>query len=323
MSPALLLVSAVFAASPAYYHPEDVAAKSASFAAAAESSGPAFDAAQSAVSALGRSLEDLDLGVALLGKAAPPELAQWSEATRRAGLAGYLQVQKHVDLLQEDYAKAFEAALDRALPRVSAGYDVVVCQARRSFGPAGASASACKGEDLNAALARALDADAALARELAAISAVPWPTPQAPSAAQPVVALSGTARWISASELARAFYKDRLIARKEVLEDAMAPLEEGVDAGEADAIAGAQALRDAWAADLAQDGDALRAAVTAALGRAHADDVGLCANPAVLGGCAGADVTRELLPVLEADKKLNKMIEKYAASHPVNGAMTP
>lgn len=303
-----LLAGAALAAAPAHYHPDDVAKASKLFGTVAESMGPAFEAKQGHLASVGQALAELELGVALLGKAAPAELKQWSDTSRRKVLGERLRLQRHVDLLQDDYGKVFGAALERALPTVSKGFDVKECGASGVLAMMGRKD--CKGEDLNPKLAAAIDQDATLKQELASIAAVEWPSFEAPKAAQPVVALTGTTRWVSGGDVAEALIGARLKDKREALEAELERLlpEEPTEAD----INAAQAKKDAYLAALGKDGDTLRAALTAALGRAEKKggpaQVGWCANPAELGGCPGDEVTAKVLETVSKDKKFAKDI---------------
>lgn len=318
---------------PSYYHPDTVAEQSRRFAESAEQAGAAFDRAQQEVGKLGRALEDLEAGMGLLGPDAPEALRLWTEETRKQGLGQFLVVQRFVDGIQTDYSAAFEAALDRALPVVTranpAGSGVAVCKpSGPRMGPGGGGSRACEGEDISGALARAIDQDAGLARALEEIMNRPWPEVSLPSAPQGVVALTGTERWISGSALVDTFLRERVQLRTEVLEDGQAALEEAIDAGDAEAIAKAKAMKDAYMKGLAEDGAVLRAATAEALARgarksSAPDQIGVCANPSALGGCPGENVTSASLELLEADKKLVRTLEAYLRSHPVEGAASP
>ena len=116
MSPTLplLLAGSSLAQPVGYYHPDDVAARSKVFVAAAEQMAPAFDAAQQKLGGLGRGLQTLEVGDALLGTRVPADFADWSRAQRKAVTVQFLQVQRHVDLVQDDFGGVFGAALERA-----------------------------------------------------------------------------------------------------------------------------------------------------------------------------------------------------------------
>lgn len=295
------------AAPPAYYHPDDIAAKSTSFAAASQVVGPKFDAGQKEVERLGKSVDRLELGAALLGATAPPELGAWASTARRQLSGQYLRLQKHVGLIQDDFSTVFGAALERALPVVTAGTSARVCASSKVASMMGTSD--CTGQSLNAALAAALDKDAALARDLKDIEAVEWPTVRLDAAPQAVVAVTGTARWVSVWAVAEKFEAARLLEHENALQAAL----EGLDGGTSDAagLAAAQAAKQAYTAAVGADGETLRAAAVAAVARQKSAPAewGWCANPKGLGGCAGEDVTVAVLELLAADRKFLKAVE--------------
>ncbi|MDP2308855.1 MAG: hypothetical protein Q8P18_22730 [Pseudomonadota bacterium] len=302
------LYTPAFAAEVAHYHPNDVAKKSAVFAKVADTMGPAFEERQGRIAVLGTALAELELGVGLLGPAAPAEVRSWSTMTRRKVVGETLRLQRHVDLLQEDYGRVFGAAVGRALPTVGKGFDVKECGATGVLAMMGKKN--CPGTDLNPKLGAALDADAALARELADIASVEWPMFEAPKAGQPVVALTGTTRWVSGGALAGALIGSHVAALQDGLEsqlDRMMP-----DEPTEEDVKKAQALKDAYLAALGNDGEVLRTALVAALARAEKKggpaQVGWCANPALLGGCPGEDVTASVIATLQEDKKFTKAI---------------
>ena len=321
----LLGVAPVQAAGkPAYYHPDDVAGASERFGQAATAVGPAFEKAQTELARLGRALESLEQGMALLGEQAPAALATWAETTRRTVSVQYLQTQRHVDLLQDDYANVFSAALERAITTVGKGYTLKECaptsgssvtSLMRAGG--GRASVQCEGEDLNARITEAVDRDAVLAANLDEINGIEWPSIGISPAPQPAAPLLGTAgpRYVQIDVLAERYFAARLDTHRERYEDAIAPLEEDIDSGAADAIQQAAGHREAYLRALASDGATLTAALQASLGKAAKKDaslrdLGLCANPAALGGCAGEDATEAVVRALQADKKFSKAMEK-------------
>ena len=227
-------------------------------------------------------------------------------------------VQRHVDQIQDGYAGAFGDALQRAIDAQS-DYTISECASgsglsammRRS------SAGTCEGEDLNAALAAALDSDAALKSSLSGLTGGAWPQIGLEGQTQPAVAITGTGRDVNVAALADALIGDLLDVRLENFEDSLAPLEEAIDAGDEAAIAQAAQLKEAYRAQLAEDGAALLSAVTDAIERAgkknDVDGISLCANPAGLGGCGGTEASNEVYQLIEADKKLQKAIGKMGS----------
>ena len=315
MTPALLLVLLPLAqaAPAAWYSPDEVAAQSQVFAQSADALAPHFDEVQQQLARFGRGVEALDANLAMHGAVAPAELRYWSAKTRRSLTGQYMQIQRHVDLLQEDMSNTFGSALERQLKALAGQYDIKEC-ARSGLGAmmgpnrsAGRSGGNCEGEDLNARLGKALDADAGLRKAAEEIAAIPWPGVGAEPHSEAPVSLTGTATWVDAHRISRTFADAALDRRREALEDALAPMEDELDAGEAKAVAEGQRLREAYEAGLAKDGEALRSALTGALERAAKKGgpkgVGLCLVPHELGSCEGQDVTAQVLPLLEGDRK--------------------
>ena len=310
MSAALFLVGAALAGEPAHYHPDDIAKASKVFGAVAASMGPAFEDSQSRIGVLGAALTELELGVGLLGAEAPTELVAWSLTTRKKVVGETLRLQRHVDLLQEDYGRVFGAAVERALPTVGRGFDLRVCGATGVLAMIGKKD--CAGTDLNPKFASSIDIDTTLARDLADIASVEWPSFEEPKAAASVVALTGSVRWVSGGVAAQALLGARVATLQEDLErklDQLLP-----DAPTKDDLVLAQAEKTAYLATLGADGQVLRAAIQGALARAAKKggpaEVAWCANPVSLGGCPGEDATQQVLDLLGADKKFLKEIAR-------------
>lgn len=302
----LALVSLGGTPAPAYYHPDDIAARSARFAEAARAIEPAFARAEKEGDRYGEALTSLELGVALLGGDAPKELVDWADATRRSLTGQFLRVQKFSGLVQDDFSGVFGAAMERALPTVTKGYAAVECQATGIA--AMMRRSTCVGTDLNLELAKAIDADATLKQEVASILSLEWPTVTVEPRAWAPVALTGTRTWVRGSMVARALVAERLDARLDAFERALDPLSDGLDARDPAAVEKAGVEKQKYLAGLGEEGRALRTAIAAALARGEkkggATEVGWCANPPALGGCAGEDVTEPVLTALRADRKL-------------------
>ncbi len=304
--------AAALAADPGHYHPDDIAAQSKRFDQAAQSMGPAFDQAQQALTRLSTALETLDAGVLLVGDRAPADLVAWAGSTRTQVTGQYLRLQRHVDLLQEDYGEQFGAALARALAAEPADRKLLEC------GATGISAivgkKSCPGVDLNGVLAARVDADPALGQAVTEIAAVPWPEIGVQAQAFPPVAITGTARWVSAEALFAKVASGTVDRRGLVLEDALDPLLDRMEAGDADALAEGRAARAAYARGLAEDGTLLVTAMQDTLAKAEKRGgpaaVGLCVVPTLLGGCTGEDATAAVLATLEADKRFDKAVAR-------------
>jgi len=307
MSPTLSLVLAASAvAQPlGHYHPDDVAARSKVFVAAAEQMGPAFESAQQQLGGLGRGLQSLEVGSALLGTRVPDGFAGWSQAQRKTVTGQFLQVQRHVDLVQDDFGGVFGTALERAitaqgssLQECTKGTGVQALMRRPGAG--------CPGEDRNGALARALDSDAQLKSDVAEILAIPFPELGVESRAWTPVPLTGTERWVSAAALADAHARPALERASAALEARLAPLEARMTSGDASAVTEAAAARAAYEAELAAAGVTLLDAAQRALEKAGSGGVGVCPNAETFGGCTGTDATATVLGLLAADKRFMK-----------------
>jgi hypothetical protein len=302
----LLLAGAALAQPVGHFHPDDVAARSKVFVGAAEKMGPAFEGAQQELGALGRGLQELEIGAAVLGARVPGGFADWSTAQRRTVTGQFLQVQRHVDLVQEDFGGVFGTALSRALDaeggalkECTKGTGVQALMRRPGAG--------CPGEDRNGALARALDADTSLQGDVTEILDIPFPALGVDERAWAPVPLTGAARWVSAAGLANRFAGAALEREAAALEVQLAPLEARIAAGDATAVAEAAKARDGYEAALATAGTSLLDAATKALDKAGAGDVGVCPNAAAFGGCAGEDASKALLQTLAADKRFTKV----------------
>lgn len=302
------LYSSAFAGTPAFYHPDDIAAKSTQFAAASEAVGPKFEAGDKQVEQLGKATGRLELGTALLGAKATPELQKWTSDTRRQVTGQYLRLQKHVELIQGDFSNVFGAALNRVLPGLTAGKDARECAA--SGVAAMMHRTDCTGEDLNASLAAALDKDTKLQTNLQEILSVEWPAVAITPQAQATVAVTGAERWVSIWALGERFAKTKLTDRETTLDAALEALSDSLEAREKGALDAAEAARKQWSTDVGADGDALRSAAEATLAKQKSAPTawGWCANPKSLGGCVGEDATTSVIDLLAADKKFSRIV---------------
>ncbi len=308
----LLLLSSIAFAGEAWYDPDAVAAGSELFVALASEMGPWYEDLQNQMTRTSLALEGLDAAALLAANHADDALGTYSQGLRKQAAHQYLQVQRFADVLAEDTEATFGGALERAVATL--GVTAEPCQARsgavmgpmRGMGGSGG----CEGEDVSADLAALMDQDPALRAAVTEIQGLDWPGFAVEGAPQPIIALTGTDRYVQLDAAAKALIQDRLDTLEMALEDQLAPLEdqltEGAEGGEA-ALAQAQAFRADYEAAVAAEGDRLLVALTAGLKKEPG--VGVCANPAALGGCAGTDVTAELLPVLQEHKKVQKALK--------------
>lgn len=298
---------ATHAESPAgHYHPNDIAAASSVFATAADTVGPRYEAAAGTLKKVGSGLELLELGALSMGTRAPEGLLDWMAGARRQATGEHLRLQRHVDLMGEDYSTEFQAALARVLGEQGTG--LVECGASGIAAMVGGKN--CPGEDANARLAAAIDSDASLQAAIRSIGEVPWPAVSEPSKSWPVVPLTGSGQWVQTGALIRALFPERLQRHQDRLDRALAAISEDESLSAEARLEAAQAERAVYASALAADGKVLFPALTAALekgaGKGAPEEVGLCANAPSIGGCPGTDVTREVVGFLRDNKKFLK-----------------
>jgi len=289
-----------------HYHPDDIAAASKVFAIAAESVGPRYAEAEGKLKTVGAGLAYLELGALTMGDRVPEGLDAWKDDLRRQATGEFIRLQRHVDLMGEDYGTEFGAAMERALGKEGAG--LVECGASGIAAMVGRKD--CPGEDANARIAAAIDQDAALMKAVTSIDAVPWPEVSTPSRTWPVAPITGTSNWVQAGALLKKLFPERLQQHQDDLDRKLVDLEDAIAAGDEAALASAREHRAAYDAALAADGEVLFAAITLALEKGAKKgaptDVGLCANAPSLGGCEGNDITRDVLGFLAEDKRFVK-----------------
>ncbi len=292
---------------PSHYHPDDIAAASKVFAGAAEVVGPRYAQSEKELKQVGGGLEYLELGVFLLGESAPAGISDWMDSIRRQATGEWMRLQKHVDLMGEDYSTEFGAAMERVLGRYGKG-QLVECGASGIAAMVGRKD--CPGKDMNGEIAGQIDKDPALQKAVQSIADVPWPAVSHPSQQWPVVPVTGSENWVQIGALMRTLFPARVELHQDNLDRALEPLEDGLAAGDQGALTKAAQHRADYYAALAADGAVIAAALRASLEKGAKKGapaaVGLCANPPSLGGCAGKDVTRETLQFLQADAKFEK-----------------
>ncbi|MDP6935225.1 MAG: hypothetical protein QGG40_20060, partial [Myxococcota bacterium] len=225
----LALVSGLALAQPwDWYDPNSVARHSKLFTQAAEQLGPLFEETQGEFNQLSLAVGELELGVTLSGQFAPESVIEWSSFNRRTLTWQFLQIQKHVDLLQDDYARIFGNTLERTL----AGEDwagLKECSSKGIQALMGRSSCDGLGVDGSEALARLLDSNANLAHEIDEINAVPWPAVGLSAAPQQAGILTGSDNWFLASTLGNALLSDRIEIEGALLEEALWPLESALE----------------------------------------------------------------------------------------------
>jgi hypothetical protein len=300
----MLLLSLSLAAS-GWYNPDKVASNSETFKRYADAVQPKAGDMESGLAKASLQVQELDLGVNLLGKRAPAELVAYRDAVRKQYAHQGLEAQSFNDWFQDTSSSVFMQALDFAIEDLDGEVKECAPAAGGIAGIAGPGAMAgpkCEGDDLSAQLATALDASTDLTAVVDQLLGEAWPTVALDGQEWEPVALSGTAGYIRIAPLAEALLTEQLDALDAQLERDLRPLDLSDEGDKAKAVA----LRQAYEGDIATQGDRLFDAIAKAT---KDQDLGLCANPPALGGCSGKDRSKELLPTLAQDKKVLKALK--------------
>lgn len=303
--------------STSYYSTDTVAQKSQIFRSYAEELGPNFDRLQQALGRAGQSLEQLELGVLLVGERGGEELKVHLDASRRKANHAFLVAQKHVSLLETDSQQVFEQAMAAVVSTY--GDKLVECtqpSGMGSFGPA-RSQKSCEGKDRSAEIAAQMDKDADLKKEVDSILAVEWPSFAVESKALDAVDVSTSAdagtskQTVSVVYLAQTFLADELAEIEAQLERSLAPIQRELRSAEegrrAELIEQANGLRQAYESAMSEAGERLFGAMEKPLKKKKIT-VAVCPNPASMGGCPGEDVTSEVIEVLKKNKRFQKAL---------------
>ncbi|MCP4915321.1 MAG: hypothetical protein GY913_00215 [Proteobacteria bacterium] len=302
-----LFLTAAFAAEPAHYSADSVASASMTFARYAEALGPKSDALEDAMAVHARSVKEADLGANLVKSRA--DLSDWQAELRGAYVRQGLEASSFSSWIQDASTDVFTQALDQAV----AGFDgeLTECKARSGIaaitGPM-SGPSSCPGQDVSAALAKAMDDNADLNAVVDQLLAETWPTFDLPSGTQATVPLAGDDGTIRIAKVANALMEIQLAALEAELERDLGDLDrelQGPDA--AAALAKAEERRRTYEAQVAAEGEKLMGALEAGLPKAGFD-VSICVNPPAYGGCEGADKTDDVIAWAKTDKKVQKAL---------------
>lgn len=300
----MLLLSLSLAAS-GWYNPDKVASNSETFKRYADSVQPKAAEMESGLAKASLQVQELDLGVNLLGARAPAELVAYRDALRKQYAHQGLEAQSFNDWFQDTSSSVFMQALEFAIEDLDG--DVKECAPAAGgiagiAGPGMMAGPKCDGDDLSETLAVALDASTDLTAVVDQLLGEAWPTVALDGQEWEPVPLSGTTGYIRIAPLAEALLTEQLDALDAELERDLRPLDLSDEGDKAKAVA----LRQAYEGDIATQGDRLFDAIAKAT---KDQDLGLCANPPALGGCSGKDRSKELLPTLAQDKKVLKALK--------------
>ncbi len=300
----MLILPVALAADPLWWTEDGIATKSEQFGKAQSRDADAYQKAQGELERAKKLVDDLELGIALVGRD-DARLAYLDGVDRE--LSGqFLRLQKHTDLLGDDYSRNFGAALERAMPLVAKEQTVTQCQQTSAALAALGRPARCPGRDISADLAAVMDKDVELQGAIASILSVDWPRVLLQGSPQSAVAWTGTERSVDAASLARALAAeaiktaayDRELLNEEVEDDVASPDTATREAALAKALdardAYMEAVRDAAASGLKK----AKSAVEKAAKKGGPAAVALCFNPQGLGGCGLPDATGEVLALL-------------------------
>lgn len=302
-----LILGLAFAEGPVLWWTEEgITRSSALFGRAQARDAKAYEAAQKQLDTARRAAGELELADALL--AADAARATYVEATDRALSGQFLRLQKHTDLLGEDYSRTFGAAVERAIPLVAKGATVTECTKITKVEAMMGKSPRCDGTDISARIAGMIDEDKVLQGQVADLLSVEWPAITLTGTPQPPTALTGVERTVDVATLARALRGDALKELDEVREADIEQITADLDSTDPSvkraAIQKGEVVRDTWRKGVAEVGVKLWPEVKKRLEKAAKKGgpaaVALCANPASLGGCGLPDVTAEVLPLFEA-----------------------
>lgn len=305
-----LLAPRASAAEPGFYHPDSIAAQSATYKKAAEGAGETFRTREARAQAVGAALEEYRISLDLLGDRAPAAEREYLANQQKRFNRERAVLEAFASAMLEDFDAQFVAAMKRATP---AG--AVVCTPTVASGPKMPGLPtkveknpACRGPDLSADIAKKMDADATLAKAVNEILTLTWP--EVTVQPEPAPATGGATVWIPVSSLHKPLRRGLTTIQRED-DEARAPFEAALEDGAskeqlASLVSQARAVDAATAAKRA----ALASPVLTASERVFArwakkgDPVGWCARPALLGACTGTAQTSDKIQALYQDKKV-------------------
>ncbi len=297
----ILMLAPAFAEQPLWWGEEAVSARSELFGKAQARDAQAYEDAQDQLAKARRAVGELEIADALLAPEAVRGL-YLSELDR--DLSGqFLRLQRHTDMLSEDYARTFGAAVSRAIVVVAEGKSVAECTQTSAVERAMGKRPRCRGTDISARISKTIDQDKTLEAEVTSLLTVDWPTVRVTGKTQPLVAFLGTERSVSVAAVARAMRKEELRELDDIRGAAMEQLSEGLESADRSvkeaAVKEGQAVSDAWRKSVAAVGAGvwpeLKKKIEKGKRKGAPQDIGLCANPVELGGCGVPDATREVL----------------------------
>lgn len=299
----LITVALCLAAEPAWWSEDAVARNSALFGKAQARDADAFERASDQLETAKRAVGDLEVGAAIAGGGS---IDPYVESLDRVLSGQFLRLQKHADLLSEDYARVFGAALAKASTGVAIGQPLAECKATSKIEMLMGKSPQCPGNDVSARLAASMDQDPELVAAISEILTIEWPVIEIRGEPQAPVAITGSERSVDAATIARKLQKGALAALDDERDIALEQLAEDLESEntttQAAAVAKAAAVRETWRSGALKVGSKVRSDLTKLLTKSERKGgpgaVAMCANPQSLGGCGVPDVTRDVVALI-------------------------
>ena len=216
-------------------------------------SAPQFAKAESTIREHAGIIKTMETNIALLND---DELNAWFTQNQKYMLGYRMQVSQHASMLTADYDKEFSNAMNRAIEGLEFEGTLEVCEAQAIHAMMGA-APKCDGTSFSKTLATTMDADETLQTAIASINAVPWPTPQVVTDSMAIVEVTGSNGYINLHTFVEQMMSQRMQQHQRWLEQQNDSLIEGLETGDKEAFAKAEANRNLYLERLSADGDTL------------------------------------------------------------------
>ncbi|MAA80443.1 MAG: hypothetical protein CL916_14400 [Deltaproteobacteria bacterium] len=281
-----------------YYHFDSIAIKSKGFM---EASKISMDRSQSLT-------EDLESQKRLSKKIretssmlSSQDLSKWDLVISNAYEKNAMASQEFLNSFVMDYSGHYENHTGNYL---KAHPKAVSCKPS-PFG------NSCKGTDISESIAKKLDANEELQKGIDEVMARTWPKTSLPSKQFPTIALTGTEHFISLDIFAQSLFGKKIAGHHKWYEQQYQKLDTNAEQGKK----AAKDLYQEFESRLQQDKQTIEKALKVLIKKRKKKDprylsLGYCGNPAETGGCAGKDITQEVLKEIIEYKKSKKIILK-------------
>lgn len=291
----LFLSASLFAEE--YYHFDTIATKSTLFAKSAEEGQQKSMTLTTALDNQKRISTALRTTSTMLND---ENLRKWDSIIAKEYEQNNQEAQTFLNSFVQDFSDAFEK---HTVSYLSAYPNAVSCK-QSPFG-----GGKCVGDDISAAISTKIDANTELQQSIAEIYSREWPKPMLSTKQFPVIAITGEEYFVSLDVSTQALFGKKMAGHHKWYQSSF----ESLSPEDAQYKEKAEALYAEFTQKLQQDKTAIDKALAVIIKKNKKKDpryntLGFCANPAELGGCAGTDITKEVLQTLIDDKKAKKII---------------